>query len=589
MLLKKNFPCGELRKEDAGKKVILSGWVLRRRDHGGLVFIDLQDRTGIVQVVFNPELEKKTHREARKLREGWVISVEGKVTLRPRESVNPKLKTGEIEVMVTRLEIHNSSLPLPFLPEEKVEVGEEVRLKYRYLDLRRPPMQRNLKLRYEVSKRVREFLDREGFMEIETPFLTRSTPEGARDYLVPSRLHRGEFYALPQSPQLFKQILMVAGYEKYFQIVRCFRDEDLRADRQPEHTQIDIELSFVEEEDIYNLVEKMLQFVFEKVLQISLPLPFPHLPYQEAMERFGTDKPDLRFGMEIKDFTFLCSSTRFEIFRKVKEKGGKVKGITLPGGRKKLSREGLTQLTRWITLFGAKGLVWMVVTPQGVKSPVSKFFSSRVLKDLVKRAGANSGDIIFLVADREEKVVTQSLGNLRVELAKKFGLIPSGEYQFTWVVDFPLFERDEEGNLVPCHHPFTSPREEDISLLEKDPEKVKARAYDIVLNGEEIGGGSIRIHQRDLQERIFKLLGIDSQKAREKFGFLLEALSFGAPPHGGIALGLDRLVMLMCGASSIREVIPFPKTQRAICLLSGAPTPVEEEQLKELHLKVEEE
>jgi len=587
MLLKRDHLCGVLRKKDIGKEVVLAGWIKKRRDHGGVIFIDLGDKSGITQLVFNPKMDKESHLQARSLREGWVIAVAGRVEARPEETINSKLSTGEIEVIVKNLEVLNISQSLPFPIEDEIDTGEEIRLKYRYLDLRRPIMQRNLKLRYEVTKEVRNFLDKKGFMEIETPFLTRSTPEGARDYLVPSRVNPGEFYALPQSPQLFKQLLMVAGFDRYFQIVKCFRDEDLRADRQPEHTQIDIEVSFISEEDIYALAEEMLASIFKKILGISLSLPFSHLSYEEAINRFGIDKPDLRFELELKDVSTLAGKSKFEIFQRVLRKGGIVKGLKLPQGAS-LSRKDLEELSRWVTLYGAEGLSWILLGKEKIKSPLTKFIPENILLKIIESMKGERGDALFFVADKKE-VVNESLAHLRLHLARKFNLIPENTYKMVWIVDFPLFQRNEEGELVSCHHPFTSPKEEDLPLLEENPDKVKARSYDIVLNGEEIGGGSIRIHKRKIQERIFEILGIDSFKVKERFGFLLDALSFGAPPHGGIAFGLDRLVMILAGVRSIREVIPFPKTQKAVSLLMQAPSSVDPEQLKELHLQIREE
>jgi len=583
MRMKRDHFCGTLSKKNAGKEVVVAGWVKTRRDHGGLIFVDLIDKSGVVQLVFDPATSKETHSVARSLREGWVIAAGGKVFLRPSESVNPKISTGEVEIRVEKIEVLNTSLPLPFSPEDKIDVAEEVRLRYRYIDLRRPVMQKNIRLRYEVTKTVREFLDKKGFIEVETPFLTKSTPEGARDYLVPSRLNPGEFYALPQSPQLFKQILMVAGFERYFQIVKCFRDEDLRADRQPEHTQIDIELSFIDEEDIFELIEGMLKYVFERAGGVSISTPFPRLSYTEAIERYGSDKPDTRFGMELKDFSFLGEEGKFKTFQEIVKNGGCIKGIHLAEGSC-LSRKELDELRVWTTNYGVRDLAW-VIFKEKIKSPLAKFYAPSTMDKLIKVAGAKKGDALFLIADEKERVC-KALGQLRIYLARKFNLIPRNSYRLLWIVDFPLFEKDETGKLSPVHHPFTSPREEDLPFLETDPEKVRSRAYDIVLNGEEIGGGSIRVHKKDLQEKIFGLLGINKTEAREKFGFLLDALSLGAPPHGGIAMGLDRLVMILAGEKSIREVIPFPKTQKAVCLLTQAPAPVKEEQLKELHIKL---
>lgn len=584
MRLKRTHFCGSLRRENVGDKVVLSGWVKRKRDHGGLVFIDLFDRSGIVQLVFNPQAGEKVCSDGHLLKEGWVVTVQGEVLLRPTESVNPEIPTGEIEIKVEDVEILNTSVPLPFSIEDRVEVNEEVRLKYRYLDLRRPAMQKNLWLRYRVTRAVREFLDKRGFIEIETPFLTRSTPEGARDYLVPSRVNPGEFYALPQSPQLFKQMIMVAGFERYFQIVKCFRDEDLRADRQPEHTQIDIELSFIEEEDIFELVESLLKYVFKSVKDVSLTTPFPRLSFEEAMDKYGTDKPDTRFDMQLQDLSFLGERGEFRVFREVVKKGGCIKGIRLPGGSR-LSRRELDELNLWITNRGARGLSWIIFDGK-IKSPLEKFYPHSVLSEVLKVIKVQKNDVVFLVADKKE-IACRALGELRVYLARRFNLIPDNKFEFLWVVDFPLFERDENGNFTPMHHPFTSPKPEDIPFLDTSPEKVKARAYDIILNGAEIGGGSIRIHQRELQEKVLEMLRIDRTQSREKFGFLLDALSMGAPPHGGIALGLDRIVMLMAGEKSIREVIPFPKTQKATCLLTQAPSKVDEKQLKELHIKLD--
>jgi len=583
MNMKRDHFCGKLNKKNVGTKVILAGWVKKRRDHGGLIFIDIGDKSGVAQLVFDPEINKEIHSQAHSLREGWVIIVSGEVFVRPAESKNPKIPTGEIEIKVEKIDILNTSLPLPFSIEDEIDVSEEVRLKYRYLDLRRPLMQKNIQLRYEVAKTVREFLDRRGFIELETPFLTRSTPEGARDYLVPSRVNPGEFYALPQSPQLFKQVIMVAGFERYFQIVRCFRDEDLRADRQPEHTQIDIELSFIDEEDVFELVEGMLRYIFERVKGVFIPTPFFRLSYQEAIERYGSDKPDTRFGMELKDLSFLGKEGNFTVFQDVIKSGGYIKGICLSGGSN-LSRRELDELKLWTANHGASGLAWFLFGEK-VKSPIAKFYDPSTLDKLAKAAGAKKGDALFLVAG-EKNIVCKVLGQLRTFLAGKFNLIPKEKFSFLWVVDFPLFEKDDMGNFTSIHHPFTSPRQEDIPILRNDPGKVRSRAYDIILNGEEIGGGSIRIHNKDLQEQVLGLLEINKVEAREKFGFLLDALSLGAPPHGGIAMGLDRIVMILAGENSIREVIPFPKTQKAICLLTQAPSTVEEKQLRELHIKL---
>ena len=578
--------CGELRKGDAGKEVTLMGWVHRRRDHGGLIFVDLRDREGIVQVVFNPEVSEAAHRKAHRLRNEYVIAVKGKVAIRPEGTENPKIRTGEIEVMAEELKILNEARTPPFPIEEGAEIGEGVRLRYRYLDLRRPPMQQNLLLRHRAAQSIRRYLSEEGFLEIETPFLTRSTPEGARDFLVPSRLNPGAFYALPQSPQLFKQLLMVSGFDRYFQIVRCFRDEDLRADRQPEFTQVDVEMAFVGEEEVQGCVEGMIKALFEEVLGIELKTPFPRLTYEEALSCYGTDKPDLRFGMELVDVTEAARRTDFQVFLTATEEGGVVKGMNLEGGEG-LSRKELDELVRVACSLGAKGLAWAKVGEDGWQSPIAKFIPSERQKEMEGLLGASKGDLLLFVAD-QERVANQVLGEMRLQIARKFQRLPQGEYRFVWVVDFPLFEWSEtEGRLVAVHHPFTAPKEEDIGKLEASPLEVRARAYDLVLNGTEVGGGSIRNHRVDIQRRIFELLGIGEDEAEQKFGFLLEALSYGAPPHGGIALGFDRLVMLMSGRETIRDVIPFPKTQKATCLLTGAPSEVEPKQLKELHIKLD--
>lgn len=586
MNLKRTHSCGDLTIKDAGRKVILSGWVARRRDHGGVIFIDLRDRYGITQAVFNPKVNQSVHKMADALRNEYVISVSGSVAPRPAGMENPKMKTGEIEVTVDALEILNSSKALPFLIEEDGdEAGETVRLKYRYLDLRRKKLQNNLILRHRMAQIVRQYLVKNDFLELETPFLIKSTPEGARDYLVPSRLNPGRFYALPQSPQIFKQLFMVSGFERYFQIARCFRDEDLRADRQPEFTQIDIEMSFVDSDDVMHWVEGMMAQIFMTEKNIDLKVPFQRLTYQEAIDRTGVDKPDLRFGLELKEITDLVKDVEFKVFSYAAQEGGMVKALRVPNSP--LSRKDFDELEKQAAIYGAKGLAWVKMEDRSWKSPITKYFKEAQIKKITEKLGAEEGDALLFIADTESDVVNASLGNLRVQLGKKLKLISADEIKFCWVTQFPLFEIDpEENRLVSKHHPFTRPRREDIPLLSKKPEDVLSDAYDLVLNGVEIGGGSIRIHEKEIQDAVFNILKIGKEEALEKFGFLLEALQFGAPPHGGIALGFDRLIALLCGSESIRDVIAFPKTQKAQCMMSQSPGRVDEKQLKELHLKV---
>ncbi len=583
--LKRTHMCGNLRIEDVGKQVVLMGWVQKRRDHGGLIFVDLRDRSGIVQVVFSPDTSAEAFAKAETVRSEYVLAVEGKVVPRPEGTENPSLPTGQVDISCQGLKILNRAKTPPFYIEDGIDVDENLRLRYRYLDLRRPEMQQAIMLRHRTAQIVRDFLDHNGFLEIETPMLTRSTPEGARDYLVPSRINPGRFYALPQSPQLFKQILMVSGMDRYFQIVRCFRDEDLRADRQPEFTQIDMEMSFVDVDDVITLTEEMVTSICAGTIGLELSHPFPRLSYTEAMDRFGSDKPDTRFGMELTDITDVAKNCGFKVFSAAAS-GGRIKGINARGCGS-FSRKEIDDLTAFAAIYKARGLAYFIVNAEGVKSPIAKFFREEEVDTILSRLEAREGDLLLFVADSQE-VVAASLGAIRVHLAERLELIPENLFNFLWVTDFPLLEYDgEEQRFVAMHHPFTSPREDDLELLESDPGRVRAKAYDLVLNGVEVGGGSIRIHRRDIQEKMFKVIGHTQEEAMEKFGFMLEAFEYGTPPHGGIAFGFDRLVMLLAGKKSIRDVTPFPKTQSATCLMTGAPGTVDPAQLKELHVRAE--
>jgi len=578
--------CGELNKSCVGKAETLAGWVDTRRDHGNLIFVDLRDRYGVTQVVFNPQTALEAHKKAESLRSEFVIRVTGKVQDRPAGTVNKKVMTGEIELVAEDLEILNACQPLPFELED-TNVNEELRLEYRFLDLRRREMVENLTFRHRALKLVHEYLDRQRFIEIETPYLTKSTPEGARDFLVPSRLTHGTFYALPQSPQLFKQILMISGYDRYYQIARCFRDEDLRKDRQPEHTQIDLEMSFISEEDIMGVVEGMVAHIFKHAKNIDIHLPLRRMSYKEAMDKYGCDKPDLRYGMEIRNLTPVFEKSGFRVFDETIAGGGEIRGFAFtPPAGVEFSRKDFDDLTKWLQQdFGVKGLVWLKVTGHDtVESPVQKFFDTARLQKVIQNAEAKPGDIIFIVADKFKTAVI-ALGALRCSLAEKYKMIPEGKFELLWVVDFPLFDwNEDEKRWDACHHPFTSPKPEDIPMLESDPGKVRARAYDLIINGTETGGGSIRIHDRNVQSKIFQLLNLTQAQAEAQFGFLLKALSFGAPPHGGLAIGVDRLITLLMDRDSIREVIAFPKTQKGACLMTDAPSPATERQLKELNL-----
>ncbi|WHZ56654.1 aspartate--tRNA ligase [Metabacillus hrfriensis] len=581
----RTYYCGEVTEAAIGEKVVLKGWVQKRRDLGGLIFIDLRDRTGIVQVVINPEVSEDALKIAEKIRSEYVLDIEGTVVGRTEGTVNPILATGKIEVKAENVTIINAAKNPPFLIEDRSEeVSEDVRLKYRYLDLRRPALLETFKMRHNVSKSIRNFLDEKGFLDVETPILTKSTPEGARDYLVPSRVHEGEFYALPQSPQIFKQLLMVSGFDRYYQIARCFRDEDLRADRQPEFTQVDIEMSFMSQDEIMSLMEEMMTRIMKETKGVDLTLPLPRMTFDEAMSRYGSDKPDTRFGLELINVSELVKDSGFKVFSGAVQNGGEVKVINVKGAAASYSRKDIDALTEFVSQYGAKGLAWLKVEEQELKGPISKFFPSEEQSSLKTVTEAEPGDLLLFVADKKQ-VVADALGALRLKLGKELGLIDESKFNFLWVVDWPLVEYDEEaGRYFAAHHPFTMPAREDLELFETNPGGMKAQAYDLVLNGYELGGGSIRIFEKEIQHKMFKLLGFSEEEAVEQFGFLLEAFEYGTPPHGGIALGLDRVVMLLAGRTNLRDTIAFPKTASASDLLTHAPSEVSTAQLTDLHL-----
>ncbi len=584
--MRRTHTCEELNETHVGSEVVLMGWVQRRRDHGGVIFVDLRDRDGLTQVVFNPTENKEVHAKAHEIRSEYVLGVRGRVDKRPEGMTNPKMVTGMIEIMVSDLKILNQAKTPPFMIEDSIDVSENVRLQHRHIDLRRPNIQKNIILRHKASVSIREYLNSQGFLDIETPFLTKSTPEGARDYLVPSRVNQGNFYALPQSPQLFKQLLMMSGFDRYYQIVRCFRDEDLRADRQPEFTQIDMEMSFIGEEDIMAVSEGMVAKLFKDVLDIDLKTPFPRMTYDDAIEKYGLDKPDLRFGLELTDISDIVKNAKFKVFSNAVKKGGIVKALNAKGCSS-FTRKELDDFGDFVTVYRAKGLAWVKVKDDGDwQSPIAKFFTDEEKQAMVKQINMEPGDVVFFGAD-QPKIVNEALGHLRNHLGEKLGLINKDEFNFVWITLFPLLEYDEtEKRYQALHHPFTSPVEEDYDKLASDPLSVKSRAYDLVLNGSEIGGGSIRIHDKDLQVKALEALGLEKEDYEKKFGFLLTALESGAPPHGGLAFGFDRLVMILCGQPSIRDIIPFPKTQKASCLLTDAPSPAGRLQLEDLGLKI---